>query len=313
VFLLSIFPIATAVLVEIVDLKEAWKGHISDSDSPYLWLLVACFASSIVAFALSALANDAATVERDEEIARLKREAGALTSERDRERAAHSKLEQDFLSLQETCELFFSINKQFLFVVSRKRERLKLALNKAQIEGALDPQLQGQHLIMACWQIFSDLLKKVGGPTARLRIAYFRVVGRRLEPRYCWNGTAADCVSLGRGDMSVARAFMLDSKNETSAAQAAANTGETHWIPTTSTMGKPFTFFEHSEKQTLRSMVAAPVRIDGDVSPFDVVTLDTNLEGFFDSGRLSPLFEHVLENLAYRLHMEKEVERLIAL
>ena len=212
-------------------------------------------------------------------------------------------------------QFFWKVNEQFLKVVSEKRERLKNAQSpNGGVLRALRPELQWRALIVACWDIFSELLStKVSSSfRPRLRVAYFRLVGTNLELASCWNGTSGDCVSL---NSSHRERFALDApENMGCLAQAVAKEGRAIWAPSAKDADAdpthPFAFFHKGDKDSLKSIVGAPIILEGQPPPSEVVVLDTDVEGFFVPGSMTPLLNYVVNNMAHRLHMEKQMERL---
>jgi len=168
-------------------------------------------------------------------------------------------------------------------------------------------------IIVACWEIFDKMINRDGEPHHRVRVAYFRVTGDRLVPVYCWNGNSSECVSLNGGSPMVAASFTFDAVKGC-VARAVSNSGETRWIQNAETAdkdpGDPFFFFDATEHEKLKSMVVVPVRLEDDAARYDVVSIDTDREGYFNAAKRGEALEHIIENMAHRLQLEKEMERL---
>jgi hypothetical protein len=211
-------------------------------------------------------------------------------------------------------EFYHVVNEAFLRVVSRKRERLTKAHANARVS-ELQPAIQCQALVAACWEIIDGLVNEQGGSGRdRVRVAYFRVIGRQLVPEHSWDGTAGDCVTRLLGtDANVKARFDLDSASGC-LAKTTSLTGKTFSVRDCAVadadMNHPFVFFHPSEKDEIRSIVALPVILPGAAAPFDVITVDTDRKGAFHNSDpvLKRQLEMVLKNLAHRLQLEKALD-----
>jgi hypothetical protein len=295
VFLLGALEAFAAILVGVVDLKSALAGHIQPADNMFLWALPFVGASALLVQTFSALRSDAVETALED----LSKQNGALGKQLQDARSY-----RDFLSI---------VMRAFLNVVSFKRERLKAAKTPAEGLKALQPARQGMALIVACWEVFDKMINRSGQPHYRVRVAYFRVQGDRLAPVYCWNGNSETCISLGGGAPTIVASFTFDAVKGC-VARAVSNSGETRWIPNAQTADKdpsdPFFFFDQTEHGMLKSMVVVPIRLEGDAAKYDVVSIDTDCEGYFNAADRGDAVTHVVENMAHRLLLEKEMERL---
>jgi hypothetical protein len=296
VLLLGAFEFGVAVLIGAVDLKSALGGKIASGDNGILWALPFVGSAVVLLQAFSVLRSD--TSESD---------LAAI-------RSGQEVLKTQLTDARKQRDFFYVVSRAFLKVVSRKRERLKDAKSSAEIVSALRPVVQRTALIVACWEIFDKMVNHDATQHYRVRVAYFRVTGPRLEPTYSWNGTNGDCVSLNGRAPVVMESFTFEAVKGC-VARAAANSGRTYWIPVAEAADKdpsdPFFFFEEGERDTLKSMVAIPIRLEGDIAKYDVITIDTDREGFFNAQDRGDDVMHIVENLAHRLQMEKQVERFL--
>jgi hypothetical protein len=295
VFLLGALQLVVAVLIGVVDLRAAWEGKIADGDSAFLWALPFSGAAAILLQAFGVLRSDASEID----LGVVKKDQAALNTQ-----LLDARSQRDFLSI---------VMRAFLNVVSFKRERLKAAKTPDEGIKALQPTRQGMALIVACREVFDKMINRPGQPHYRVRVAYFRVTGDRLALVYCWNGDSPKCISLGGGSPVVAASFTFDAAKGC-VARAVASTGETRWIPNAEAADKdpddPFFFFDQSERETLKSMVAVPMRLEGEAPKYDVVSIDTDCEGYFNAADRRDEVTHVVANMAHRLLLEKEMERL---
>ena len=295
VVLLCAFELTVGVLASAADLRAAFAGRIAPSDNAVLWALpfVAAFVVLLQGFAF--LRSDTAETKFED----LSRRYEALDTQ-----LKDARSHRNFLSI---------VMRAFLNVVSFKRARLKAAKTHEEGMKAFQPTKQGMALTVACWEVFDKMINPEVEPRHRVRVAYFRVIGNGLVPVYCWNGNSDTCVSLVGRSPIVTQSFTFDAVRGC-VARSVANSGETRWIPSAEAADKdpsdPFFFFDQSEHQTLRSMVVVPIRLEGDPPPYDVLSVDTGREGYFNAADRSDQVRHVVENMAHRLLLEKEMERL---
>lgn len=298
VIVVGALGVVVALMIGAVDLKGALAGKIASEDNGILWGLPFVGAALVLFQAFSAFRSDSS----DRELTELRTGRAVLEN-----LLADARAQRNFFSI---------VSRAFLKVVSHKRERLKGAKNADDGIRALQPKHQGMSLIVACWEVFDKMINHDENTHYRVRVSYFRVVGDRLIPVYCWNGDSASCVSLGGGSPTVAASFCFDSVKGC-VARAVANSGETRWIPDAQVADKdpsnPFFFFDQSEPETLKSMVVVPVRVEGEGGKYDVVSIDTDCKGYFNDAERSDEVLHIVENMAHRLHLEKEMERLMGL
>jgi hypothetical protein len=293
---------ALVVTVEAVDWKAVLAGTHSDTDALILWVMSVACGLEVTAQAVTVAHADYAETIRKNQQELWVGEKLALQSE-----LTDAREERDF---------FLTVNAAFLKVVSLKRERLLKTLSPERVR-ALKPDVQCQALISACWELVDKMVNEGRdlGPRHRVRVAYFRVVGKRLTVAYCWDGTSGDCVTRRiENDPKIRVRFDLDSE-ESCLAVAAAKTGQAFWVPDSAAVAKktthPFVFFdEATERQELKSIVALPIKVAGDASPHDVITVDTDREGYFTKSDASREVRLgiVLKNLAHRLQLEKALE-----
>jgi hypothetical protein len=290
VLALGAMQLVVAALFAVIDFPPILHtGRLQAHDDTLIWALVLAIPLTIWLQTFAFVHLDATEVER-----------GVIVRERDDARA-----ERTFFDL---------INQAFLAVVSSKRERLgkSKADNCAELISALNPSAQIARLITACWQIFDTMINDgsdQGITRHRVRVAYFRVDAgnERLVCDYSWNGTAGDCVPARVRD------HLSLQGSSPSLAVAAAKDGRVYCVPDPLASDRdayhPFTFFDETEKNVLKSIVAIPIKLDGDAAPYDVLVVDTARPGFFDSTETWQQLQlnQICIALAHRLHMEKRL------
>jgi hypothetical protein len=297
VVILGTLQIVVAIFIGAVDLRGALAGKIAPEDNRILWGLPFAGAAAVLFQAFSVLRADTS----DSELAEL--------------RTTRDTLDKQLTDARAQRNFFTIVSQAFLRVVSHKRERLKGAKNAEEGIKALQPTRQGMSIIMACWEIFDKMINPTVETHHRVRVAYFRANAHRLDPMYCWNGDSASCVSVGGWSQTVTASFSFAAMKGC-VARSVSLSGETRWIPDAEAADKdssnPFFFFDYqTEYETLKSMVVVPVRLEGEGPKYDVVSIDTSCKGYFNAPDRSDEVLHIVQNMAHRLHLEKEMERVI--
>jgi hypothetical protein len=300
-----------AIMVEAVDWKSVLLGTKTFLDTVLLWVMAVDLGGIVTAQSLAVAHADFVESKKRDAEEKWARERAKW----ERNRVS---FEAELDSVREQRDFAGIVNEAFLRVVSRKRERLRTTGSNARFV-ELKPEIQYQALVSACWEIVEKLVNESRQREAkhRVRVTYFRIVGRRLVVSHCWDGTAGDCFSrLIETDPSVRARFDLDS-GETCLALAASKTGTMYWVKDAASDAKkstrPFVYFdEQTERDELKSIVALPIKVSGDGAPYDVITIDTDREEYFDGGASqADQLGIVIRNLAHRLLLEKAVEDAI--
>lgn len=304
VFVLLGLNFAVGVLLEAIN-WSAVGGAMARRDLNLLWALAAFVG-------LLANAQAVVVVHADTVAAEQKRREQERVDER-------IEAESELADARKMREFYHVVNEAFLRVVSRKRERLAKAHANARVS-ELQPAIQCQALVLACWEIIDGLVNdELGGSDRnRVRVAYFRVIGRRLVPENSWDGTAGDCVTrLIDTDANVKARFDLDSSSDC-LAKTTSLTGKAMSLRdcavAAADKNNPFVFFHPSEKDEMRSIVSLPIILPGAAAPFDVITVDSDRKGAFNHADLvqKRQLEMVLKNLAHRLQLEKALVESLA-
>jgi hypothetical protein len=278
-----------ALLVASVDFGEARReGAFNPADLTAMRWLVPLAAIAVALELFISLHSDFAEEAR-----------GALERQLD-----FARRERNFATL---------VLEYFLNVVSRKRERLKLATSKSVLLDPQSPPEQMTALIQACWQVL-DRQRTRAETAYRLRVAYFRRTAVGLELALAWNGTSIDCVP--KRDAKTRARFRFDHP-EGCLAVAAARDGTMYRIPDTSAdyaeRASAFVFFDQNEVKTLKSIAALPIKIEGDSMAHGVLVVDTDEKGFFnpEDRRQELELGLLVENLAHRLQLEERLQSLL--
>lgn len=290
--LLLVVEAIVALILSSIDFGLALKGpSFTPDDQPLLKWLLGLTAVGAALQTSVLLHDDYAEEER-----------GVLQKE-----AELAKKDRAFVTLLSNV-----INK----AVARKREKLiEVKENDAvALLGALDPKLAIAALIQGSWHVFDQMgpEKRVGN--FRLRVAYYRIVGgNRLTLAHAWNGTDQDCVTLSD---DVRKRFRFDHPSGCLAV-AASRSGGMLLVPDTvaahDDRHQHFWFFEEpEERETLKSIAALPIKLDGTRGPYSVLVVDTNEKDFFNGEPRQRLeLEQVVKNLAQRLQLEERLGVLI--
>jgi hypothetical protein len=288
--LLLLTQLVAGFIIASVDFGQARKdGYFNAGDVDALRWLIPVAALGIALDVFMLLLSAHADKEKQELIAQ----------------AEFAKRERNFTTL---------VSGVFLNVVSRKRERLKSVKSRNQLLASLQPRLQMAALIQACWSLFDFLAPDDAPDDFRLRVAYYRRTPVGLEIAFAWNGVSSDCVPPR--DAATMQRFRFDHP-EGCLAVAAAQDGGIHRVADTeqaaAQRNHPFVFFDKNESQTLKSIAAMAVKLEGDPVPHGVLVVDTNLKGLFngEDRRQGLVLEEIIENLAHRLHMEESLDALL--
>jgi hypothetical protein len=289
-----------AILLEAINWAVVFSTGPSPQDHRLLWLLAVDAGLVLTLLGATFVHADAAETDRKDLLALQEQALGA-----ERVKVADARLMREF---------YLTVNEAFLRVVSIKRQRLVKSKSGDRLR-ALEPATQNQALIDACWEIIDGLINPQRTTHHRVRVAYFRVVGDRLDPHICYDGTSHDCLTSTINQPNVRKFFVLDDGKPGCLAVAASKSGTINWVPDAQVASndarEAFTYFDEvSEKEELKSIVALPIAIQEDGQPFDVVTIDTDLAGYFHGG--DPVqreqFKFIQKNLAHRLQLEKSLE-----
>jgi hypothetical protein len=196
--------------------------------------------------------------------------------------------------------------------VARKREKFN-AIQPTELLSALDPKPAIAALVQASWHVFDKMGPEQRVSNFRLRVAYYRAEGAGLSLAHAWNGTDQDCVQLS----DEARKRFRFNHHEGCLAVAASKNGSIYQVADTMEAHQdrqhPFWFFETAEHDTLKSIAALPIKLDGTKQPYSVLIVDTNQKAFFNASdqRQALELEQVVVNLAQRLQLEERLGYLL--
>lgn len=225
------------------------------------------------------------------------------------ERAAH---EREAQLARKDRAFILNLSNMINRAVSRKREKLAQVSDASALLAALDPKHAIAALIQYFWHVFDGMGPEKRETNFRLRVAYYRCTGQRLVLAHSWNGSEENCVPMSD---DVRRRFRFDHL-EGCLAVAASKSGAIYRVADTleahDDRQHPFWFFEQSERDTLKSIAALPIKLDGTKAPYSVLIVDTNVKNFFNTDQRQGLeLEQVVKNLAQRLLLEERLESLV--
>ena len=299
-------------MIEVADFSDAARGEVRLGSLIGMCLLAPC----VVAYLAGQWLLD---FHEDKWDGRLE-EAGQTIAKEQMLRD-EARRYRDFLNLLERL---------FRQAVAKRVQQLKQVLQAVRRKGADEPEpvrlpavlralAPTQQITWLVHTIYEWCTRQMEmqhpGKDHKVRVALFQMDDNRgcLIPAYAWDGKSADC--LNTPPEKYEERFSLGSSQTACLAVWVAVRGELRIVPDTEQADRdqdhPFHYFEPKQRKTIRSMLVIPLLDDGKHTPASyVVSVDTNLKGYFDDGRAEE-YEALAESLAQRLHHEFLLNQLL--
>jgi len=239
-------------------------------------------------------------------------------------KAQAEKSQHLWLTTKDYRDFLLHLSHLFLGVVSLKADRVRDHLEAFEpgaaigptdqldaIRSALKPGDQIFRLVTAVYDYFTRSMSA----EQKMRIAYYHLSDDHLEPIHCWDGLSSKCIATPRTEHR--DRFRIDGGNNECLAVWVAQTGKIRVVSNAAEGDQdsevPFRFFDDNQRSKIKSIVAFPLRRGDEGLPCEhVITIDTDKEGFFQSGEGAiTQFKKIAENLAHRLLLEADVQKLL--
>ena len=169
-----------------------------------------------------------------------------------------------------------TVTNTFLGIVGHKADRVRElvpscqdgAVDLEKLRDALNPAEQILKIVMAVYDIYRDQL--TNGQS--LRVAYFYVDLGHLKVRHCWNGVSRNCITSPNSDNR--KRFKMATCATKCLAVAAAHSGKIEIVANAEEADRdqdsPFRYFESDQRPRIKSIVAIPLKRDGEAAPFEI-------------------------------------------